>query len=372
MKKDYTRVPVVIPALNPDERLLTFIDDLISEGFIRIILVDDGSEEEYKKTIFKDADNKEYVSVLTLDENQGKGSASKLGFSFVYDNYKDAVGVVTADYDGRQGADEVALVADELLKGESFVLGCRDVLNSNLRVGLKRMHKFLRFAFKLLYGKKIEDIQSGLRGVCYDLIPMMLEIKGSRYEYATKMIIEIVRAEIQINQVEVGRITPIDAKDEELLKSDNFRPFKDSIRIIVSLFLNFIKYAMTSIIATAVDFTIFYVLSNHIFAGLDLSMCVLVSTVLARVVSVSISFCINRKVVFKSDVNLVRNMIMYYSLAAIIMLASAGLVTFFVYIFGGGKTFTKLFVDLCLFFVSYQIQQRVIFRKDLPKIEKNS
>ena len=48
-------------------------------------------------------------------------------------------------------------------------------------------------------------------------------------------------------------------------------------------------------------------------------------------------------------------------LAAIIMFSSAELVTLFVYLFGGGKTFTKLFVDLCLFFISYQIQQRFIF-----------
>ena len=59
-----------------------------------------------------------------------------------------------------------------------------------------------------------------------------------------------------------------------------------------------------------------------------------------------------------------RHVLLYYALVTVIMLSSAELVTLFVRLLGGGKTFTKLFVDLCLFFVSYQIQNRVIFKKD--------
>ncbi len=371
MRRAYFNVPIIIPALNPDDRLLVFINELRQVGFSQIILVDDGSDEEYKNSIFKKAYGISAVKkVLTFDENQGKGSACKMGFAYVYENMPDAIGVITADYDGKQSADNVAMVANKLLEGHKFVLGCRDVLGSNVKVGIKRMHKFLRMAFKLLYDQQVDDIQSGLRGIAYQLLPMMLEIKGSRYEYDTKMIIDVVRANIKVEQVKVGRITPINASSEEIVKSENYRPIKDSVLIIISLFLNFIGYSMSSIIATSVDFAIFYLLSNFVFDSFSTSVCVLLATVLARVISVSISFNINRNVVFKSKDKFGKTMIMYYGLAAIIMLLSAGLVTLFVTLFGGGKTFTKLFVDFVLFFLSYQIQQRVIFN-NTTKVKEN-
>ncbi len=47
--KTYKDVSVILPSLNPDEKLIGVVEGLINIGFEDIILVDDGSGAEYKK-----------------------------------------------------------------------------------------------------------------------------------------------------------------------------------------------------------------------------------------------------------------------------------------------------------------------------------
>ena len=41
------KVSVIIPSLNPDEKLICVVDSLIEAGFDDIILVNDGSDENH-------------------------------------------------------------------------------------------------------------------------------------------------------------------------------------------------------------------------------------------------------------------------------------------------------------------------------------
>lgn len=357
----YESIPVVIPALNPDNRIIKYIRSLEERGFNRFVVVDDGSLGD-ALPIFK---NLEYmrVNVVRLDHNMGKGYALKEGLKYIRNNMPDASGVIMTDYDGRQGPDAVVKVADRLLKGDMLVLGRRDIENSNISKAMRRGYKLTERVFRILYSRSVKDVQTGLRGISASLIDDMIDVRGSRYEYEPKMIVEALSRDIPVTEIDAGPIEPIDTDDSIIYVSKNFRPLYDSFRISVVIFMTFLEYALTSISATIVDFILFFLLSEYVFNAFDLNICVLLSTVCARIVSSTISFSINRKVVFKSEVNLAKNIIMFYSLAALIMLCSAELVTIFVYLFNGNKTFTKLFVDLCLFFVSYQVQQRVIFKK---------
>ena len=362
MNVTYGKIPVIIPALNPDNRIFSFISSLKDEGFTNIVVVDDGSDDAHRTDVLEKLTG-EGITVLEHNGNKGKGVALKTGMSYVYRAMNDSLGVITADYDGRQRADAVAKVADKLINGTKLVLGVRDLNNTSMSNGMRRGYKLTGMVFRLLYTKDIKDIQTGLRGITYSLIPEMLEIKGKRYEYEPKMLVYAVRNEIPVEHIDAGPIRPLESDNETLYISDNFRTFADSFRISIALFLNFLEYALTSITATIVDFLLFFILSEFVFVNMDLNICVLLSTILARVVSATLSFTINRKIVFKSDADLKKSIFRFYTLSALVMLCSAELVTLFVTLFGGNKTITKLFVDLCLFFVSYQIQQRVIFRK---------
>lgn len=65
----------LIPAYEPDGRLLEIIEDAVDEGF-QVIVVDDGSGDDCQQ-YFKQA---EYMAtVLHHSENKGKGAALKTG-----------------------------------------------------------------------------------------------------------------------------------------------------------------------------------------------------------------------------------------------------------------------------------------------------
>ena len=43
---DLTKISVVLPSLDPDEKLIAVVDGLLEYGFTDIILVNDGSKQE--------------------------------------------------------------------------------------------------------------------------------------------------------------------------------------------------------------------------------------------------------------------------------------------------------------------------------------
>ena len=46
MKHEFSDILVLIPAYDPDEKMISYVRNLEQEGFERILLVDDGSRQE--------------------------------------------------------------------------------------------------------------------------------------------------------------------------------------------------------------------------------------------------------------------------------------------------------------------------------------
>ena len=46
---NYSNVTVIIPSLNPDEKLMPLINELYDNGFDDIVIVNDGSAPEYRR-----------------------------------------------------------------------------------------------------------------------------------------------------------------------------------------------------------------------------------------------------------------------------------------------------------------------------------
>ena len=84
--------PIVIPAYEPDERMLQLLETLKAGKQGPVVIVDDGSGAAYKE-IFERAGV--YVkmlggAVLTHEVNCGKGRALKTAFSCILKEYPDA------------------------------------------------------------------------------------------------------------------------------------------------------------------------------------------------------------------------------------------------------------------------------------------
>ena len=96
MEKD--KVVLLIPAFNPDQRLVQLIYELKSDHYNNIIVINDGSDKECDK-YFNEI--KSMVNVLTHAVNLGKRKSFKNGIYYFLNNYKNALGIITLDSDGQ-------------------------------------------------------------------------------------------------------------------------------------------------------------------------------------------------------------------------------------------------------------------------------
>ena len=115
---------VVIPAFDPDEELLDYVERLIASGIDKIILIDDGSDTKCK-WIFDDLSDKEEIELLTHAVNMGKGRALKDAFDHYLVHYANRKrGVITADCEGQHRVEDVWMIAQAMSQyPDALILG---------------------------------------------------------------------------------------------------------------------------------------------------------------------------------------------------------------------------------------------------------
>ena len=119
------QIPIVIPSYEPDEKLLGLLKRLRENGFVHIVVVDDGSGESYTH-FFKEAREAYQCKVLHHAVNQGKGRALKTAFNFCLQEFQDLIGVITADSDGQHTPECILSCAQALISNpDSLILGSR-------------------------------------------------------------------------------------------------------------------------------------------------------------------------------------------------------------------------------------------------------
>ena len=225
---------ILIPSFNPDEKLLLLLRELLTIGFLWIIVVDDGSAMECED-IFQQAEALGCV-VKHHEKNMGKGAAIKTALKTAALSYGCRNGYITADGDGQHLAKDVLRVAKMLAQyPDSLILGVRDF--SSLRKAMPWRNWFgnrvTSIFFRLANGKVCPDTQTGLRGIPAGLMEFALSVKGERYEYEMNFLMDAVRrCEIRFVEIE----TVYYKKNED----SHFRLMADSIRIYGSLLRRFL------------------------------------------------------------------------------------------------------------------------------------
>lgn len=354
-KRNVTDITIIIPSLNPDEKLLGTLDGILAKGFKHIVVVDDGSDEQHKKP-FEYA-RKKGCTVLVHEVNKGKGRALKTAFEHCL-TCPDCIGVITVDGDGQHVPEDIYNCGQEMLRynNERVILGCRDFSEDNVPFKSKYGNNITRFAFLALCGIKISDTQTGLRAIPAEFLKAMTEYKGERFEYETNMLLEMKSQGIPFSEVKIKTIY----LDENA--STHFHPFRDSIKIYKII----LTYSISSGASAVLDLLLFYI-ALHVLDLMGIQgseQTVIISTVAARIVSSLFNYFVNQKVVFKSASR--NSFVKYYALCVVQMTASAALVAGLSALFAAGKTgklVIKLIVDTCLFFVSFGIQREWVFKK---------
>lgn len=350
-----TDITIIIPSLNPDEKLVNTINGILDKGFRKIVVVDDGSDELHKEP-FKYAESKG-CKLLVHEVNKGKGRALKTAFEYCL---KDSacIGVITVDGDGQHSAEDIYRCGEAMLahNNSRVILGCRDFSDKTVPFKSKYGNNITRFVFLVLCGIKISDTQTGLRAIPATFLKQMLTYKGERFEYETNMLLEMKAQGIPFSEIKIATIYL------EENASTHFNPLKDSIKIYKVI----LKYSISSGASAIIDLMLFYV-ALHVMEriGIEKSeQVVWVSTIAARVVSSVCNYFMNQKVVFKSVSS--KSFIRYYILCIVQMFLSAGTVSVLSALCSAGKTgklIIKLITDTCLFFVSFGIQREWVFKR---------
>ncbi len=362
-------VAVLIPSYQPDNRLPPYVKALLESGFCKIVVVDDGSGSAYDEVfdiLTLDADDR--VRVLRYTPNRGKGFALRTGMRCLADECPGCTYVVTADSDGQHTVTDVLRMADALHEnGEGVLLGSRDFASANVPSKSRMGNRITTMVFWILYGKRIGDTQTGLRGFHRDLLERFMQTKGDRYEYEMNQLIDCSTEKIPI------RALPIETVYENNNENSHFHPVWDSWRIYRVIFSRFFRFIAASLMCFLVDYAI-YLLLNNVFRAnvpaLNHTVSLLsvhfiarigLAAVLARVVSASLNFVLNRTMVFDSRTRMGVSFRRYAVTVVVIVCLSAWLTSGLNLWFGWNDNLVKIPVDILLFFLSYYVQRRWVF-----------
>ena len=355
----FDSVAVVLPSLNPDHRFKAVADGLLEAGFRHIVIVDDGSDEAHKH-FFDELRPREQCHVLVHEVNKGKGRALKDAFRYVYEQLPELRGVVTIDGDGQHLLGDIIACAERMLaEGDKVVMGSRDFSHPDVPPRSVTGNRFTAAMFRLCYGIRINDTQTGLRAIPAAYLERFSEIEGERFEYETNML-------LQMKRMGIGFVEqPIETVYDKEEYSSHYNALKDSWRIFKVMF----KFLLSSGAAFLIDTGIFYILMK-LFGARWGAFAPSISLVIARAVSSFVNFNANKSFVFRSKAGYKRAMLRYYALCAVQLAVNAALTNGLVAlaskaaghtISAGLSTLIQIAVMTVLFFLSYPIQREWVF-----------
>ena len=343
------KTALIIPAYKPDEKLLALLKQFEGNDAFAPVVVDDGSGPEFRR-IFDALP--ESVTLLRHEVNRGKGAALKTAFRHVLEHCPQCDLALTADADGQHRYEDILRVnAAAASRPEALVLGSRkfegDVpLRSRLGNGLTRQ------VFAVASGAKVFDTQTGLRAFGRDAMRAFVDVPGDRYEYEINMLLTAAQNGIPIVEEWIETVYLNDNA------SSHFNPFKDSIKIYLCIF----KFCASSLLAFVVDYVLFLLLSA-LTGGLAARTSLRISVIGARLVSATVNFFVNRKVVFKGNESLGKAVVKYAALAVVVLALNLLLMNLLTITWGWPKALAKILVEVLLFFFNFVIQGRFVYRK---------
>lgn len=338
---------IVIPAYQPDNKLITLIKKIREKSDFHILVIDDGSSVKCQK-IFEKA--KQYATVFRHEVNQGKGQALKTAFSYIQEQNIYGT-VVTADADGQHKVWDIFRTANKASENPNkLILGVR-AFTGKVPLRSRFGNSLTKALFKLQTGVGVSDTQTGLRAFTTNLIPFMLKIEGQRYEYEMNMLLEATK-EYQILEVPIETVY---INDNE---ASHFRPIQDGLMIYKNIF----KFALSSLSSFVVDYLV-YALAILFLPSVPTSFRIFLANGLARVTSSIFNYSTNKKLVFKNQDSLLKTGMSYFGLAIALFILDTLLIRLFYAIFGINLLIVKIIVGILLSAVSWLVQKKFIFKE---------
>src|SRR5271157_1999725 len=346
LREQANRLAVVIPAYRPSAALVEVVRALAERQFSAILVVDDGSGEEFQG-IFADAAAIPGVQLLRHATNLGKGAALKTGINPALCTVPDLAGVVTADADGQHDPADIERVAESLMAHpQSLVLGCR-AFHEDVPLRSRFGNILTSAIMHALMGRKMADTQTGLRGLPASFALRTLKLEATGYEFELEMLIAAHQLGIPIVEESIRTIY------EPGNRSSHFNPIVDSMKIYFVL----LRFGSVSLLTALLDNLVFYLAYRH---GGN----ILASQVLGRVFAVAFNYSMVRSSVFYSHQQHRKVLPKYLLLVLASGTVSYGGIRLLSTNLGINPVPAKLLVETVLFFVNFAVQRLFIFKPD--------
>lgn len=383
---------IVIPAYEPDEKLLGVLRDFTELTEYPIVVVNDGSSDACRP-VFDAVKAYSSVTLLEHEQNRGKGAALKTAYAYIADHFPATEGILTVDADGQHLLNDCLRVCDAYRERPDLLITGSRRFKGKVPMRSRFGNSITRGVFRLTTGKHVYDTQTGLRAFCADRIPEMLALKGDRYEYEIHQLLHCCTKGSGVLEV------PIETVYIDDNSSSHFDTLRDSAKIykVIFKFLGptFLKFMSTSFVSFLIDFLsfclIFYgtiaafggfgiakemfsfqrevsskwsdtllALNPIVFAGGG-SALRMVSLVLARVISGFCNYLLNRRFVFdgtRKD----RNLLKYAVVAVSVLLLNWLFIELFTHL-GVPAWLANIIAQLICYPVSFMLQRVIVFRK---------
>lgn len=344
-------IVIVIPSLEPDEKLLMLLATIRTKQptTIPIVIVDDGSGNSFEST-FQIAKDEFDCTVIRHEQNFGKGRALKTAMKYVLEHFGSANGIVTIDSDGQHQYNDMAICVDAFnIHKDALIMGVR---NFEGKVPLKSKFGNLltRKIMNVTTGIKLTDTQTGLRVIPRFFIENLVDVSGERFEYEMSMLLEAKNQNVVIIEV------PIKTIYIEENQSSHFHALFDSIAI----YAVFMRYLFSSSFSFLIDISLFSLIIY--FIGESNFQTITIASYIARSVSSLFNYLVNQYIVFKNGSS--NSFIKYYGLVVVQTFISSSLVSLIHNaLIDFSPTILKVVIDLLLFLISFYVQKKWVFHK---------
>jgi glycosyltransferase involved in cell wall biosynthesis len=179
-------ISVVIPAYNEEKTIGSVIEETIMvmdslQMPYEIIVVNDGSTDNTERiaSTYK-------ATVLSHDENRGKGCAVRRGFQQAQGDI-----IVTIDADGAHKPKEIPDLVEPLLNGTDIAAGSRFL--GSCKYSTTKLNQLGNRMFNTtiagLTGKRVTDSQTGFRAIKREVLEK-LNLQSSGYEIETEITVK--------------------------------------------------------------------------------------------------------------------------------------------------------------------------------------
>lgn len=218
---DFQDITVIVPTLNEEEAISLVINDLITQGYENIIVVDGNSTDRTVEIV------KNQKIKLIYQKGKGKTGAIKSALDQIETPY-----FVLMDGDKTYGAEDIEKLFPFITNNHE-VIGKRTKGRENISQINRFGNWIINKSFNLIFGTRLEDVCSGMyllktefaKSIPFDTTGFDVEVEIAAYSAYYGSITE----------------TPIDYHPR--IGTQKLQPFKDGYKIITSIFnIGFMLY----------------------------------------------------------------------------------------------------------------------------------